>query len=238
MRATRAGDGGTGRSGVVTIAHRAGNSLEGLRRATALGVDVVEADVHAHRGRLEVRHERTFGPLLWDSRTLRSGLGERLTLPELLLAAAPGVTFMFDLKGRDARLGEQVLAAVRQLAPGRPFLVCSRYWPALRPFEPVEEARVVRSARTRAEFALLLAGLADEPADGGHGGHAVHGVSVHRSLLTPAVVERLHRHVEVVMTWPVNDQVALAEVLALGAGGSVGVISDEEAILARLLARP
>jgi hypothetical protein len=59
---------------------------------------------------------------------------------------------------------------------------------------------------------------------------------VHRSLLDPVTVARLHRHLAIVMTWPVNDPVALADVVAFGAGGRVGVISDEDPILARLLA--
>ena len=41
---------------VLAIAHRAGNSLMGLAIANDLGVDVIECDVHRHRGRLEVRH--------------------------------------------------------------------------------------------------------------------------------------------------------------------------------------
>lgn len=214
--------------GALAIAHRAGNSLAGLQRAVAAGADVIEADVHGYRGRLEVRHERTFGPLLWDSSTVRSGRGPRLGLAELLRATGPDVTLMLDLKGGDPAVGAAVARTVREIAPGQPVLVCSRNWPALRPFESAPGFRVVRSARTRREFALLLAGL------GSSGTNPPHGVSVHRSLLTPAVVARMHRHVEVVMTWPVNDPAALAEVLAHRASGTVGVISDEESVLARL----
>ena len=54
--------------GKLAIAHRAGNSLAGLHAANELGVDVIECDVHRHRGHLEVRHLKTAGPLpfLWD----------------------------------------------------------------------------------------------------------------------------------------------------------------------------
>ena len=62
----------------------------------------------------------------------------------------------------------------------------------------------------------------------------MHGVSLHRSLLDEDRVVRLHRHVELVMTWPVNDVTVLDSVLALGADG---VISDEPPVLATLLAR-
>ena len=50
------------------VAHRAGNDLGTLRRAEALAIPLVEADVHLRRGRIEVRHLKTLGPLpvLWD----------------------------------------------------------------------------------------------------------------------------------------------------------------------------
>ena len=44
----------------------------------------------------------------------------------------------------------------------------------------------------------------------------------------------LHRHVDVVMTWPVNDDAALEEVLAIGVSG---VISDELRVLSALMSR-
>jgi glycerophosphoryl diester phosphodiesterase len=42
------------------------------------------------------------------------------------------------------------------------------------------------------------------------------------------------RHIELVMTWPVNDHATLDSVLALGV---TGVISDEPGILAEVVAR-
>ena len=54
------------------VAHRAGNDLALLRRAEERGITHVEADLHLFRGRLEVRHLKTVGPLpiLWDQWTL------------------------------------------------------------------------------------------------------------------------------------------------------------------------
>ena len=53
---------------LLAVAHRSGNTVAGLREALDAGVDLVEADVHAYRGRLEVRHHRSMGglPFLWD----------------------------------------------------------------------------------------------------------------------------------------------------------------------------
>jgi hypothetical protein len=196
-----------------------------------LGVDVVEADVHHHRGGLEVRHLKTLGPLpwLWDRWELRSAAAPRLGLAELLTAADHGVTFMLDLKGRHVSGGEAVARMLHERAPEQPVLVCSRYWPALAPFEHLPWVRTVRSARNRAELALLLRRL-----DGG--GLSGYGASVHRSLLTTAAAARLHRRLDLVLTWPVDDLAALAAVTPLAAAGGLGVISESEAVLRRLRA--
>ena len=59
----------------LIVAHRAGNHLDKLAEAFALGVDYAETDVWLHRGRLEVRHEKTLGPLplLYDRGRLFPG---------------------------------------------------------------------------------------------------------------------------------------------------------------------
>ena len=224
---------------LLAVAHRAGNSLAGLRTAVEVGADVIEADVHAHRGRLEVRHLKTMGPLplLWDRWELRSARAPRLGLETLLTAVDDGVTFMIDLKGQDPAIGAEVARELHERAPERPVLVCSRNWAALAPFAGVGWVRTLRSARTRRELARLLTAL-DAGGGGAHGstGAAPYGVSVHRSLLDPDVAAELHRHVEVVMTWPVNDDAALDDVLTLRGSGSLGVISDETPVLRRLIA--
>jgi glycerophosphoryl diester phosphodiesterase len=225
---------------LLAVAHRAGNSLAGLRTALELGADVVEADVNAHRGRLEVRHLKTMGPLplLWDRWELRSARSPRLGLETLLAAADGGATFMLDLKGGDPAVGAEVARELHERAPERPVLVCSRNWAALAPFTGIGWVRTVRSARTRRELRRLLAVL-DVGVGGGKkalAGAEPYGVSVHRSLLDPDAVAALHRYVEVVMTWPINDDAALDAVLTLRGSGSLGVISDEPAVLARLVA--
>ena len=54
----------TGRA--LLVAHRAGNDPRSARAAAQAGADLVEADVHLRRGRLELRHPRRIGPVLWD----------------------------------------------------------------------------------------------------------------------------------------------------------------------------
>jgi glycerophosphoryl diester phosphodiesterase len=212
----------------LAIAHRAGNSLAGLRAANELGVDVIECDVHEHRGRLEVRHLKTAGPLplLWDRWELASASAPRLGLHELLRAADHDTTFMLDVKGRRAGAGRAVAELLHEHERIVPVLVCGRWWPSVERVARVPFVRPVLSARTRGELARLHQRLEDGP--------AVHGVSVHRTLLDAGVVARLHRHVEVVMTWPINDLPSLDAMLAIGVSG---IISDEPDVLAQLLAR-
>jgi hypothetical protein len=147
---------------VLAVAHRAGNSLAGLRAAAALGADVVEADVNAHRGRLEVHHLKTMGPLplLWDRWEVVRARTPRLGLETLLEAAGDGVTFMLDLKGADPAVGSLVARELHERAPERPVLVCTRAWASLAPFDGVPWARTLRSARTRRELARLTASVA------------------------------------------------------------------------------
>lgn len=213
---------------VLAIAHRAGNSLVGLRTANELGVDVIECDVHEYRGRLEVRHLKSAGPLpfLWDRWELASASAPRLGLTELLEADRHDTTFMLDLKGRSASVGHAVAALLHEVGHSRPLLVCGRRWRSVDALADLPYVRRVLSARNRSELALLLRRLSSTgPA---------YGVSVHRSLLDPAIVAELNESVDVLMTWPVNDLPTLDRLLDIGV---TGIISDENEVLAELLAR-
>ena len=222
---------------VLAVAHRAGNSLDALRAAVDAGAHVLEADVHEHRGRLEIRHHKRLGPFpyLWD----RQGAGQlpslrdewelvrhtrQLQLHELLDAAAHGSTFMLDLKGR-GQVGPAVVRLLHERAPSVPVVVCGRWWPSVLAFADRDWARPVLSARGRTELARLRRRLASGPPP--------HGVSVHRSLLDREVVDEQRSRVEVVMTWPVNDDDALRSVLDLGVNA---VITDEEHVLKQVVA--
>jgi len=212
----------------LAIAHRAGNSLAGLHAANTLGVDVIECDVHDYRGRLEVRHLKTAGPLpfLWDRWELASASAPRLGLRELLEADQHGTTFMLDLKGRRSTTAPSVARTLHDVAGHQQVLVCGRYWPSVELVGELPFVDAVLSARNRVELSRLRQRVATAP--------HVHGVSVHLTLLDEQLVTELHRHVEVVMSWPVNDLAALDAALGLGVSG---IISDEPDVLAALLAR-
>ena len=212
----------------LAIAHRAGNSLEALRAAVDLGADVLEADVHSHRGRLEVRHLKSMGPVpfLWDRWELVPTSVRQLQLAELLDALGPvgdRSTLMVDLKGVGG-VGAAVAQALHERVPEAPVLLCSRWWPSVDAFAGAPWARPVLSARGITELRRLRRRLRTRPP---------YGVSVHRSLLDAAVVAELHERVPLVMTWPVNDEAALEAVLRMGV---TGVISDEADVLRAVLA--
>ena len=210
---------------MLAVAHRRGNSLDGLRKALEAGVDLVEADVHAYRGRLEVRHLRSMGglPWLWDATgVVHRGRHVHLELADLVSALGDDDRLMIDLKGVHPRLAPSVARLLREATPERGLTVCTKSWWMLDAFDvPV---RRVLSAATRRGVSRLRARVARAP---------VHGVSVRRSLLTPSLVEELHRGTDLVMTWPVDTPEALADARRLGVDA---VISKEMDVLRQVVA--
>jgi len=212
---------------VLAVAHRAGNDLDALASATAAGADVLEADVHRYRGRLEVRHSKALGPLpfLWDAgEPLVSTRVPQLLLPAVLDALHPDATLMLDLKGPGA-VGRHVAQEVHARLPDRPVLVCSRWWPGVDAVAGLPWARPLLTARNRAELLRLRRRVRSL--------RPPYGVSLHRSLLAPSVVAELRERVELVLTWGVEDEVSLEDVLARGVNG---VISDSVQVLAQVKA--
>lgn len=200
-------------SGVV-IAHRAGNSAEGIRRATGVA-DVAEADVHLFRGRLEVRHAKVLGPSsrLWERWYLLPRDAARPDLEEVLAAVDGGIALMLDLKGPDPRLPDRVLRAARGLLPEPGIVVAGRVWPLIDRLRGTPGVRTLHTVRRRPGLTALLR----RPAG------SVDGVSIHREMLTRGVVEELRARVPEVWTWPVDDPV---DARTLGAWGVTGFISD------------
>ncbi len=217
---------------LLAVAHRAGNDLSALRTAVELGVDVLEADVRARGALLEMRHSKQLRPfpVLWDSGPggleLAHTRAPQLQLDALLAALEVGhPMLMLDLKG-PGRVGARVADLVHAAEPATDVLVCSRWWPGLDAFADRPWARPVLTARNTVELARLLRRV--------RRGRVPYGVSLHGSLLTAPVVAELRGLVQLVMTWGVNDLVALERVTSLGVNG---VISDDADVLRAVLAQ-
>jgi glycerophosphoryl diester phosphodiesterase len=199
---------------LLAVAHRAGNDLAVLREAAQLGADVIEADVHLHRGRLEVRHLKTMGPLpwLWDRWELHPASAERMLLDQLLDALPAGQTVMLDLKGV-GQVGAETLRHLHARSVEHPLWVCARWWPSSLAFRDAPWAKVLLSARGRAEIVRLRRRVRSGPAP--------YGVSLHLSMLTPSLVTELQAAGSLVLTWPVDDGAALERARALGVDGAI-----------------
>lgn len=203
------------------VAHRAGNCLDRLRDAERLGVPFVEADVRLFRGRPEIRHLKTLGPLpvYWDRWELASPFRRSLLLPELLGASTGRSELMLDLKGSTERLAEIVRAELEPYLPGRRFTVCARSWGLLDAFEGLPVRRLA-SVGSRRQIRGFLRRFADTGVD---------GVSIHERLLDPKVVADLRAVAGLVLTWPVNAPARARELLLMGVDG---LISDRAGFIA------
>jgi hypothetical protein len=198
------------------VAHRAGNDLAHLQAAERLGAALVEADLRLWRGRIEVRHLKTAGPLpiLWDRWRLANPFAPRLVLADLLAAARPDTHLLLDLKGRNLRLAELVAAV---LPADRPVTVCARDARLLGPFAGLAHVRRFRSVGSRRQLRSLLRSrvLPD-------------GVSIHERLLDEHVVAALRSGGATVISWPVNTLERAGELARLGVHG---LISDRPSLL-------
>jgi glycerophosphoryl diester phosphodiesterase len=211
---------------VLAIAHRSGNTVDGLRTALDRGVDLVEADVHAYRGVLEIRHHKTLGSRhLWDKwQLVRRSRLVTVELSQLLDELGDDPRLMLDLKGRRPGLAHDVAAVLHDHAPAVPFTVCTKQWSMLDAFAPV--VRRVLSAANRSQLAALRRRVVEEA----RAGTPAYGVSVRLRLLSPEIVAELQRSVEVVMAWPVDSGAALARARALRVDA---VVSKDLALLDR-----
>jgi glycerophosphoryl diester phosphodiesterase len=211
----------------LLFAHRAGNDRVGVHRAEAVGADAVEADVHLHRGRLELRHAKRLGPLPfhWDRWYVRRAPRSTFRLDQLLDAIAGGTQVMLDLKGIDRRLPADLDRALAPVGQERPVIVCSRSWRLLDALPRDGRFRRVYSAGSRRQ----LAAVADHARR-----HDADGIAVHSRLLTPGRAGALAAVVPLVMTWAVRSIEALQ---SLADEGVKGFVLDDLAVLQHAAAR-
>ena len=210
----------------LTIAHRAGNRLERLGEALAAGVDYAEADLWLYRGRLEVRHEKTAGPLpiLWDRWLLKPGWTRRLSLEELFAATGDGGRLLLDLKGRDEGLAEALAKALERAGAVDSVAFTSPTWSYLdRLSELLPEVTRFYTIGSLQRLAALRPRLERRE---------IARVAIDSRMLTAEIVAELGRAgVETITTWAVETPEKAREVLAWGVRG---ITSDSLPLLVAL----
>lgn len=210
----------------LTIAHRAGNRLDRLGEALAAGVDYAEADLWLYRGRLEVRHEKTAGPLpiLWDRWLLKPGWTRRLSLEELLAAIGDGGRLLLDLKGRDEGLAEALAKALERAGAVDRVAFTSPTWSYLdRLSELLPEVTRFYTIGSLQRLAALRPRLERRE---------IARVAIDSRMLTAEIVAELGgAGVETITTWAVETPEKAREVLAWGVRG---ITSDSLPLLVAL----
>jgi glycerophosphoryl diester phosphodiesterase len=212
----------------LIVAHRAGNNLSRLIEAELHGADIVEADVWLYRGRLEVRHTKTLGPLpiLWDRWSIHSARAPRLLLCELLEAAGPETLLMLDIKGRNAEIAHRVIAELREDFAGRQVMVCSQNWDLLKPFDRYRPAIVVHSIGNQWQLRQAWDHLASEHCQ---------ALSIQFQLLDRESVHLLKERVPLVLSWAINSSQQMQTVIDWGLDGA---ITDDLTLIAGLERTP
>lgn len=226
-------NGPRGRS-LLTVAHRAANDTATLQAALDAGVDLVEADVRFFRGVPEVRHTKTLGPrLLWEPGELVHRRGSAVpTLTDLFDAlGSERHRLMLDLKGLRSGLAPTVAAALAEHAPDVPVVVSTPHWWMFKAFADAPQIRMLLSAGSW-PMVERLRNLIGKGPKGWPNQRPVFGCSVHRTLLTPAIVAELRQHVAHVVTWPVDTPAQVAEATELGV---TGVTSKDLSLLETLV---
>ncbi|MBI4570949.1 MAG: glycerophosphodiester phosphodiesterase [Chloroflexi bacterium] len=197
----------------LAIAHRAGNDLDLLARAAQLGVDYAETDVWLRRGRLEVRHDKTAGPLpfLWDRWSLRPNWSRRLLLGDVLRAAAGRVRLLLDLKGQDARLPDSLAEEIAH-AGGEDAVAFTGGWRYLDQLgELLPQAPRFYTIGGRDGLAAMHARLASRP---------VPGVSIDGRIVVQADAAALKAGgVGTIIAWAVETPDAAERLLHWGVDG-------------------
>jgi glycerophosphoryl diester phosphodiesterase len=208
----------------LLIAHRAGNEPERLHAAESAGVDVIEADLHLRRGRLELRHLKTVGrlPIYWDRWALAPPWRHFDELGDLLASVQPETVLMLDLKGRDPAVARKTCDALDQAGRAADVYVSAREWPLLDEIDPALARRIGSAARV-AQLDRLVRHAETRSLD---------GASLHLRLLGSERLRALRPHAPLLMSWPVNHRHEAERATALGV---TGLISDSLPLLVELL---
>lgn len=211
----------------IRTAHRGlpqvapGNSAQALEAALAIGVDLVEVDVHATQdGHLVLWHDDEIRsvegaelPIAHSSlaalQALDLGGGQRvITLEEGLDLARGRAGLMVDLKADG--LAESIVNATRQ-AQFSPVVVCGGYWGALRRIRdlaPEIGTSLTLSFGWNEAYCLKSVSGIDTDA-----------VTVDGRILSPEFIMDLHAHGLAVLAWTIDRPEDMKTLLSWGVDG-------------------
>lgn len=197
----------------LLVAHRSGNTAASARRDSARA-DAIELDVHVHRRRVVVRHEKILWPSsrLWERWRLLPAGTRVPEIAEILAAVDDDTLLLVDLKCFTTWAARRIR---RSIPADRPLIVSARSWWVLRAFGDRPETTALRSCGNRLQLEVVrrLPGL---------GGRL--GVVAHERLLTSATVEALARRTGHLFTWAVPGPERAS---ALADAGITGLIVDD-----------
>jgi len=197
----------------LIVAHRAGNDPSAVESAIRRA-DVVECDVHVHRGRVEVRHEKVLRPTsrLWERWYLLPADTVVPSLDDILAVAPPDVPLLLDLKCFTRRAARRIRRAVPE---ERPVLVSCRSWWVLSAFRDRPETVILRSCGNRFQLRVvtMVPGLGDRV-----------GVVAHNRLLDGPAIGAVLARTPRLFSWAVETVERGQE---LAANGVVGLIVDD-----------
>lgn len=208
----------------ITVAHRAANDHDAYLRAVSAGVDYAEGDVWLYRGRVEVRHLKTAGPLpvLWDRWRLRPLWWPRPLLSDVLSREPRGCHLLLDLKGKDPSLPEAVATLIQAAGAEGRVALASQGWRHLDALRERLSCPAFYSIGGRRQLARFWkeGRQSERPR-----------VAVDRRFLDEATASLLRSQASVLIAWAVNSDSEARQVLFWGFDG---VISDDIDLLRRL----
>ncbi|HEX5506597.1 MAG TPA: glycerophosphodiester phosphodiesterase [Thermomicrobiales bacterium] len=228
----------TAHRGAPTVAP--GNSRAAIVAAAALGVDMVEVDVHATAdGALALWHDDDLPagdarlPLaattLAELQRVDLGRGERLiTLADAMAAVRGRAALLVDLKADG--LAEPIVATARRLDFG-PVVVCGGYWGSLCDVKRLAP-EIGTSLTLERHWRAWHGDDAIERAD-------TDALTVDARLLgEPGLLDRCHARGLAVLAWTVDRPEDMRRLLALGVDGLTSNRPDRFAALLGSRAAP
>lgn len=240
---------------MLVIAHRGGaglwpeNTMYAFTRAVALGVDVLEMDIHATAdGVMVVIHDPTVerttngtgaisGMTFAELKTLDAGYrwtpdggatfplrGQGITIPALseVIAAFPEVRFNIEPKQAEPSLAAPLCQMLREHQVTERVMVGAFKAVVLDEFRRAcpEVATSASTSEVSAFLALSTAGL-EGSSNAAHQALQVPEYSAGIRLLTPAFIEAAHRRDLEVHAWTINEKSSMERLLDSGIDGII-----------------